>query len=72
ENTLGHTGAHRVQIRIDVINGIEVCRLDVPASSKPIWTRFKKQDAVLFVRRNNSTRQVPADEVDQFLAERFD
>lgn len=72
ENTLSHTGAHRVQIRIDVINGIEVCRLDVPASSKPIWTRFKKQDAVLFVRRNNSTRQVPADEVDQFLAERFD
>lgn len=72
ENTLGHTGAHRVQIRIDVINGIEVCRLDVPASSKPIWTRFKKQDAALFVRRNNSTRQVPADEVDQFLAERFD
>ena len=72
ENTLGHTGAHRVQIRIDVINGIEVCRLDVPASSKPIWTRFKKQDAVLFVRRNNSTRQVPADEVDQFLTERFD
>lgn len=71
EKTLGHTGAHRVQIRIDVINGIEVCRLDVPASSKPIWTRFKKQDAVLFVRRNNSTRQVPADEVDQFLAERF-
>ncbi len=72
ENTLGHTGAHRVQIRIDVINRIEVCRLDVPASSKPIWTGFKKQDAVLFVRRNNSTRQVPADEVDQFLAERFD
>ena len=72
ENTLGHTGAHRVQIRIDLINGIEVCRLDVPASSRPIWTRLKKQDAVLFVRRNNSTRQVPADEVDQFLAERFD
>jgi type I restriction enzyme R subunit len=72
ENTLGHAGAHRVQIRIDVINGIDICRLDVPASSKPIWTRFKKQDAVLFVRRNNSTRQVPADDVDQFLAERFD
>ncbi|MES9520638.1 HsdR family type I site-specific deoxyribonuclease [Streptomyces capoamus] len=71
DNTLGHTGAHRVQIRIDVIGGIEVCRVDVPASSKPIWTHFKKQDAVLFVRRNNSTRQIPALEVDQFLAERF-
>lgn len=72
ENTLGHNGAHRVQIRIDVIEDIEVCRVDVPASSKPIWTRFKKQDAVLFVRRNNSTRQIPANEVEQFLAERFD
>lgn len=71
ENSLGHTGANRVQIRIDVVDGVEVCRVDVPASSKPIWTRFKKQDAVLFVRRNNSTRQIPAGEVDQFLAERF-
>ena len=71
ENALGHGGAHRVQIRIDVVEGIEVCRVDVPASSRPIWTKFKKRDAVLFERRNNSTREVPAEEIDQFLAERF-
>lgn len=71
ENALGHAGAHRVQVRIDVIEGVEVCRVDVPASSKPIWTTFKGRESVLFERRNNSTREVPADEVEQFLAERF-
>lgn len=71
ENALGHGGAHRVQVRIDVIEGVEVCRLDVPASSRPIWTKFKKQEAVLFERRNNSTREVPAEELAQFLADRF-
>ena len=70
ENALGHSGAHRVQTRIDVVDGMEVCRLDVPASSKPIWTTFNTE-AVLFERRNNSTRQVPGDEIDQFIAERF-
>ena len=71
QNALGHAGAHRVQVRIDIIEGIEVCRLDVPASSKPIWAKFKKKDDVIFERRNNSTREVPPDEVDQFIAERF-
>lgn len=53
--------------RIEVIDSVEVCRLDVPASSKPIWTTFKKKDAILFERRNNSTRAVPTAEVDQFI-----
>ena len=71
ETTLGHAGAHRVQIRIDAVGGVDVCRVDVPASSRPIWTRFKKKDRVLFERRNNSTREVPADEVEGFIRERF-
>jgi len=71
QTTLGHAGARRVETRIDVVDGVEVCRLDVPASSKPIWTRFKNAEAVLFERRNNSTRRVPDDEVDQFISERF-
>lgn len=48
-----------------------VRRLDVPASSRPIWTKFKKKDAVLFERRNNSTREVPPTEVEAFVRERF-
>ncbi len=71
QNNLGHAGAHRVVTSIDVVEGHDVCRVDVPASSKPIWATFKGQGRVLFERRNNSTRRVPDDAVDAFLAERF-
>jgi len=70
ENHLGHAGAHRVQARIDVVDGHDVCRLDVPASSRPIWTT-KDNEPVLYERRNNSTRAVPTDDVDSFIANRF-
>jgi type I restriction enzyme, R subunit len=70
ENALGHAGAHRVDIRIDVIDGRDVCRLDVPASSRPIWAKTKDGD-VLYERRNNSTRAVPESEVPGFLRQRF-
>ncbi|MDP8949254.1 MAG: hypothetical protein M3N00_03285, partial [Actinomycetota bacterium] len=70
ETSLGHAGAHRVQIRVEVVVGRDVCRLDVPASSRPIWAKGKDGD-VLYERRNNSTRVVPATEIDVFIAERF-
>ena len=70
ENHLGHAGAHRVQIRIDVVDGHDVCRLDVPAASTPILTA-KDDPPVLYERRNNSTRAVPVDDVKSFIANRF-
>ncbi|MDQ3575646.1 MAG: DUF3387 domain-containing protein, partial [Actinomycetota bacterium] len=70
ETSLGHGGAHRVQIRVEVIAGRDVCRLDVPATSRPIWAKGKDGD-VFYERRNNSTRVVPEHEIAGFLAERF-
>ncbi len=73
EKALGHAGAHRVRIRTDVIDKCDVCRVDVPASTRPIWA--KAQDVkVFFERRKNSTpgRVIPSDEVQAFIAERFD
>ncbi|MDQ3730058.1 MAG: DUF3387 domain-containing protein [Actinomycetota bacterium] len=70
ETSLGHGGAHRVQIRVEVIGGRDICRLDVPASSRPIWAKGKDGD-VLYERRNNSTRAVPEHGIAEFLAERF-
>ena len=70
QNSLGHAGAHRVRVRFDIVSGYDVCRLDVPASSKPIWAT-KGDEMVLYERRSNSTRAVPADELDQFKVERF-
>lgn len=64
EKALGHAGAHRVQIRTDVIDKCDVCRVDVSASTCPIWA--KAQDVkVFFERRKNSTpgRVIPSDEV---------
>jgi type I restriction enzyme R subunit len=70
QNVLGHVGAHRVRVRIDVIAGHDICRVDVPASSRPIWAT-KGGDQVLYERRNNSTRAVPAEEIENFILNRF-
>lgn len=51
----GCSGANRVDIH-------EVCRIDVPASSCPIWVKNKKCSNALYQRRNNLTREVPAAE----------
>jgi type I restriction enzyme R subunit len=71
ENTLGHAGAHRLTIRIDQVDQHDVCRIDIPASSRPIWVKNKTGDDILYQRRNNSTRQVPSTEVERFIADRF-
>ena len=71
ENNLGHSGANRLTIRIDQIDGHDVCRIDVPASSRPIWVKTKNGPNTLYQRRNNSTREVPADDADTFITERF-
>ena len=37
DNSLGHSGAHRLTIRIDQVDDHDICRIDVPSSSRPIW-----------------------------------
>ena len=71
ESHLDHAGANRLDIRIDRINNHDICRIDIPASSRPIWVKNKKGTNALYQRRNNSTRQVPADEIKTFIIERF-
>jgi type I restriction enzyme R subunit len=71
ETHLGHAGANRLQIRIERVSDHDICRVDVPASSRPIFVKSKHGDEVLYQRRSNSTREVPPDEIDGFLAERF-
>ncbi|MCY3893337.1 MAG: HsdR family type I site-specific deoxyribonuclease [Acidimicrobiaceae bacterium] len=71
ENSLGHTGAHRLAIRMDQVDGYDICRIDIPASHRPIWVKNPRGDDTLYQRRNNSTRAVPADELNAFLTDRF-
>ena len=42
ETNLGHAGANRLNIRIDRTNNHDICRIDIPASSRPIWVKNKK------------------------------
>ena len=71
EKSIGHAGASRLRIRIDQVTGHDICRIDVPSSSRPIWVKNSSGDDILYQRRNNSTRQVPPDEAEQFITERF-
>ena len=68
---LGQAGVHRLTIRIDQVNHRDVCRIDVPASSRPIWVEIKDGSHILYQRRNNSTRPVPSADVRQFIVDRF-
>ena len=70
ENAFGFALASNIKISVEVVDGKDVCRLNVPRSPDPLWVDFKGQQK-LFVRRNNSTRQVNADDVDGFIEQRF-
>ena len=71
ENSLGHVGAHRLAIRMDQVDGHDICRIDIPASHRPIWVKNPKGADTLYQRRNNSTRAVAAGELNNFLTDRF-
>jgi len=70
-NQLGRSVLRRLRVRIHIIDGHEVCRIDVPALSSPTWHDQGKDDPILWERLPNSTRKVPKDEVDEFLIDRF-
>ncbi|MCY3609600.1 MAG: HsdR family type I site-specific deoxyribonuclease [Acidimicrobiaceae bacterium] len=71
ENSLGHAGAHRLAIRMDQVDGHDICRIDIPASRRPIWVKNPQGVDTLYQRRNNSTRAVPNAEIESFLTDRF-
>jgi type I restriction enzyme R subunit len=68
---LGHTAVMRTRARIASRDGREICRLDVASSARPVWAKTSKQDQVFFVRMNNSTRALPDDQIDLYLADHW-
>ena len=70
-NALGFVAASRTRARVVAQGEVELCRLDVPASSEPAWARTSKEERVLFVRMNNSTRAMPENELASYLADRW-
>ena len=70
-NAFGHTPVTRTRARIGVHDGQEICRVDVAASSRPVWARTSKADRTFYVRLNNSTRELPESEAAAYLTERW-
>ena len=70
-NAIGHAAVMRTRARIRNLGEAEICRVDVAASSVPVWAKTSKEDKVFFVRMNNSTRAMPEDETTTYLADRW-
>ena len=68
---LGQAAVMRTRARITEHDGHEICRLDVGRSSQPVGAKTSKADQLFYVRMNNSTRTVPADELDAYLTDRW-
>ncbi len=54
-NALRHTAASRARTRIEEVDGISICRVDVARSSVPVTARMSDKREVFWVRMNNSS-----------------
>ena len=70
-NALGAAAVMRTRARIVSQSEVELCRLDVAPSSQPTWAKTSKELRVFFVRMNNSSRTLPADELDAYFTDRW-
>jgi type I restriction enzyme R subunit len=70
-NALGHSAVIRTRARIVVYDEYEIARLDVGRSSRPVWVKASSADRAFFVRMNNSTRVLPDEEMEAYLADRW-
>jgi type I restriction enzyme R subunit len=68
---VGHAAVMRTRARIAVHDGHEICRLDVARSSRPVWAKTSKLDRVMFVRMNNSTRELPEGEGERYIIDHW-
>jgi len=68
---LTHTAVMRTRARIEQVEGHEICRVDVAASSAPVVARMSDKAEVFWVRMNNSTRALPEIEVDEYVRDRW-
>ncbi|MGI9098108.1 MAG: HsdR family type I site-specific deoxyribonuclease [Solirubrobacteraceae bacterium] len=68
---LKHTAVMRTRMRIDEVDGVQVCRVDVADSSEPVFARMSGKDEVFWIRMNNSTRALPEIEIEDYIRERW-
>lgn len=69
-NALGPVPVTRTRARIVEHAGKAVCRVDVAACPDPVVAKTSKQAEVFYVRMNNSTRSLAAEEVAAYISSR--
>jgi len=70
EGSFGKPPLAGLSVSFQAIDGNDVCRIDVEASSSPVFVK-RGNDRDLFVRFNNSTRLLNAEDVLQYVAQHF-
>ncbi|MDQ3720076.1 MAG: ATP-binding protein [Actinomycetota bacterium] len=70
-HALSHTAVLRTRARIDEVDDVAVCRVDIARSSQPVTARMSDKAEVLWVRMNNSTGALPEAELDQYVKEHW-
>lgn len=69
-NSLGAVPVTRTRARIVHHDGVEICRVDVASCPVPVHAKTSKAPEVFYVRMNNSTRSLAAEDVATYLASR--
>jgi predicted HTH transcriptional regulator len=62
----GHGLVPLIKISFHVLEGKEICKIEVKASSKPVWTKSEGQE-FFYVRTNNSSRESKGREITEYL-----
>jgi type I restriction enzyme, R subunit len=66
-NTLQRLAVMKTRTRIESIDGVEICRIDVARSSTPVRARMSDKSEAFWVRMNNSTRRLSELEVEEYV-----
>jgi type I restriction enzyme R subunit len=70
-NALKHSAVMRTRTRIDRVVDEELCRIDVARSSVPVIARMSDGREAFWVRMNNSTRELPEVEVEEYVKDHW-
>jgi type I restriction enzyme R subunit len=68
---LTHAAVMRTRSRIEAVDGVEICRIDVARSSRPITARMSDKSERFWVRMNNSTRALPEAEIEDYCRDHW-
>jgi type I restriction enzyme R subunit len=68
---LQHSAVMRTRARIDRVSDAEVCRIDVAHSSVPVIARMSDGQEVFWVRMNNSSRELPEIESEEYVRDHW-